>query len=531
MAADMIRKVCRLTDCREKPQQQIFIEEDFLVPDSKPDVERIVCADGRARLGEKEQAGGVLRVKGEISLDILYVPSSSGEDPAPLERMEVRTPFHHEEALEEEQTGQLFLSVSLAQLTCSLINERKLRVKAILALSAREYLSCEKTLFEGFQDEPLELLTKTVTYTDLDQQKQDLIQVKEEAAIREGMPEIGKILKYDGWAGETYRQLSSDKLILNGALYYHILYLSDEAQPAPVFFQGRVDFTQFIRLEPAQEIKQADVWMRVEDIRIVPRQDGDENMTLFEITADIATTVDTYCERTALLTLDAYHSQKALDLKYDQLVWSHRTGSAKTELTVRETVNIAPSGGEPLDQIVYLSADALGTGCEIGAEGSIMEGLLEFQVIYRCGEKEGLMNQGETGAPVIRSYRGEIPFRGMTELSGLTEEMEMQADFFVKEIGCEIVSDHQIELYARIDLNVSARERETQRFICSADVFEDLPVADENETRVVLYVVKEGEGVWDIGKRYRTPAAQIRAANALEPEEEPAAGSWLLLWC
>ena len=71
MAAEMIRDVLKLTNVKERPQLQIFIEEDFLVPDVKPDVGRVIAVDGEIKLGEKENFGGSLRLGGDFLLNVL----------------------------------------------------------------------------------------------------------------------------------------------------------------------------------------------------------------------------------------------------------------------------------------------------------------------------------------------------------------------------------------------------------------------------------------------------------------------------
>lgn len=571
MAADMIREMLRMTNINEKPQLQVFIEEDFLVPDIKPDLVRIVSVDGMARLGEKENFGGSLRVGGELTLNILYVPSAREEE-LPLEVMEVKTAFRHDEPFAD--TGaELEITPSIEHLDYSVINERKLRIKAILALNIREYQMAEKNLFTGFRNEPLEVLKETVEYTDLAQRKKDRIAVKEDARIRDGMPEIGRILKSDVSVGETYRQISADKAIISGAVYYHILYLSDAMQPEPVFFQGRIDFTQFFRLEGIEEkeITASDVQMLVEDVRILPKTDEDENTTIFDITADISTNLDVYCEKTAEITKDAYHSRKAVDIESEQIEYGIRKGSGNAEAAVKEMVGL-PVGAEPVAEVLYMAGNVFPAGAEIEQDRAVIEGVLEVEIIYRSGKESGFGGRAaasiddgyyedspsssfsENGSEVlderfepsagtaaggafgdgtesIRSFTEEIPFRTMVEIPGLEEGMEIRADFFVKRTTFEKVSDRQIEVFAEIAASVSAWQRESKNVIKSAAVFEDVPVGDENETRVVLYVARNGDSVWEIGKRYKTPAADIRMVNGLGEEEEPAAGRKMLIWC
>ena len=52
---------------------QITLEDDFNVPDSKPDVERMITEDGRIEIVETNLLNGKVIVKGVLHFEMLYI--------------------------------------------------------------------------------------------------------------------------------------------------------------------------------------------------------------------------------------------------------------------------------------------------------------------------------------------------------------------------------------------------------------------------------------------------------------------------
>ena len=57
---------------------QLTLDDDFNVPDSKPDAQSIVRESGRVQIKEKKFSTGRLHVRGSLEVEILYL-SEDGE--------------------------------------------------------------------------------------------------------------------------------------------------------------------------------------------------------------------------------------------------------------------------------------------------------------------------------------------------------------------------------------------------------------------------------------------------------------------
>src|SRR5699024_6285442 len=69
----------QVTNITEKPKTTITIEEDILVPDTKPDLKEILMIDGKIHLTNREidsisKSEDYINVSGDIDLQTLYIP-------------------------------------------------------------------------------------------------------------------------------------------------------------------------------------------------------------------------------------------------------------------------------------------------------------------------------------------------------------------------------------------------------------------------------------------------------------------------
>ena len=76
-----VYKPVQVTNITEKPKTVITIEEDILVPDTKPDLREILLIDGSVRLASREidrinKADDYIGLSGEVELQTLYVPEN-----------------------------------------------------------------------------------------------------------------------------------------------------------------------------------------------------------------------------------------------------------------------------------------------------------------------------------------------------------------------------------------------------------------------------------------------------------------------
>ena len=112
------------------------VDDDFNVPDAKPDVKMILRENGRIRVMEKKCNGGRLHIRGVLVTDVLYI----GEDNNRVFGMESELPFDEMIHMEQEDCSGISIRAELEDITATMIHSRKINVKALITVKT----SCEE---------------------------------------------------------------------------------------------------------------------------------------------------------------------------------------------------------------------------------------------------------------------------------------------------------------------------------------------------------------------------------------------------
>lgn len=86
---ELIKKRIRMCRLKKKIVSQITMDEDFIVPDVKPDMEKLVLEDGTVEMEEIQRLEERVRLRGKLVCRLLYYPAESGS----LQFMETELPF------------------------------------------------------------------------------------------------------------------------------------------------------------------------------------------------------------------------------------------------------------------------------------------------------------------------------------------------------------------------------------------------------------------------------------------------------
>ncbi len=499
-----------MTDIVRKPQIQVFIEEDILVPDTKPDMKDIVLMDGKVRVSDKGTDAGSLRVVGDLVLDILYTPEAlaNGVD-YPLVPMETRISFKNDtESL--SHTKELDMCPTVENIDYTIVNERKFKVKALITFNVKEYNDVEQQLFEGVKNEEVQLLKKKIRYTDLAERKCETAEIREDIHLREDMPDIAKILRTNVNIIENHRQIARDKAVINATASYNILYISAEEEPRPMYYQGKCEFTQFIKLADTENVPGTRVNFQVAKLHVSPKGHEEESCRSMELCINVDTSIELFKNHEREIITDVYHHLKDVNFDSNDVKFMYLQGVGNTDINLRETVTVASA-----ESIAYMEGRVYETGSSLDHGKNIFEGVLVASIV-------GIEN-GD-----VFKVKQEIPFRSYIELPGITKEMMAENEFCIKEINFEKLNNKQVEIHAVICAKTMVTKNETHTLIRSVDLVDpDKSLSDE--ASIVLYIAKKGDTIWKIAKKYRSTIDEICKINQLEQENELKSGEKILI--
>ena len=530
----------RLTDIRPVPKVRLFIEEDILVPDVKPDLASVLSMEGKARLSEREISPGAqgadsIKLSGELMISTLYLPDRADKEGS-IVAIESRIPFKETAAVRCEPYSEMIASAAIESMDYTVVNERKFRVRAAVAIRLKEYRALNLELFEGLKDEEVQMLSEKLRLTDVALRKTESMELSEELPMKDGADSIGKILCYDVNVAENHKQITAEKAVISGTVYVNAMYLakdegdydSEDGPEAPgaqpMLYQGKTEFTQFIKLDDdslpergSQNPAGSRVCFRVEKAELLPPRSEDGEASGFQLNMELETTLEVYKDLEKEIVTDVYHHIKEMRYDTQEISVMNLCGNGTAEASAREIINVPEKYG-PVDRVVFITGriNDVKTGIEAGK--SVTEGAVSLSMICMGGD----------GEKVPFSIKKDVPFRSAIDVPGIRSDMEADSDALLRELWFDKINNRQIEVNAGILVNTAVSCREKHPLIQNVS-FIETPEGDIGSPGIILYITREGDNVWRIAKKYRTTIENIKKINGIDDSGKLKPGTKLLI--
>ena len=202
-----------------------------------------------------------------------------------------------------------------------IINERKFRVKLTLLFTVRLFSEKELQFFEGLKDEELQMKEEKTCLTALALVKKDEVSLDEAFSGKDPALKPKYILKQNFSVVENYRQITTEKVVINGFVFCSLLYSAENSageESTTVLCQHnqRIEFTQFVPLEKENRSR---AWNSVrtafncDGMSAVIEQDEENGERAgFRVKGAVQTRVELYERRERTMITDAYHREKHL---------------------------------------------------------------------------------------------------------------------------------------------------------------------------------------------------------------------------
>ena len=152
---ELIKENIRVNEAVLYSSTQKMVEGDIIVPDTKPDILKILQVDAVSCITDKEVSDGSVAVKGRVDLKILYIPDSEKRC-----IKNIITSFEFEEEIANKRIDMedtAVINSSVERVEFSLINSRKLRIKSVVG-SEYEIIKIKPLEIAVDTDEELSLI-------------------------------------------------------------------------------------------------------------------------------------------------------------------------------------------------------------------------------------------------------------------------------------------------------------------------------------------------------------------------------------
>ncbi|MCM1134640.1 MAG: DUF3794 domain-containing protein [Clostridium sp.] len=499
------------TDCIKcKAQTQMTLEDDVIISDSRPDAAKLIMDRGNVTIEEIKVTDDHVGVKGKLNFHVLYLTEQAAPERGDVANMEGAIPFDEVVFMEGIRAGDnVNVNWELEDLSVNLINSRKLSVQSLVTL----FLSCEEihdeeTAVDLYSEEPIEFRKKSLDIAAMTIKKKDIFRIKEEVEIPGSFPNILTMIWSEIVPEAVEFKVLEDKIGVQGELRAFFLYRGEGEEGEICHYETTLPFAGSLDCPGAAEGMIPEIRFFAEDreVEVRPDFDGEERVITFEQCLDMDICI--YEEEKIDILADVYGVVKEVSVLEKNADFRKllSKSSGKTKLSGHFKCEDEKAA---MHKILHTASNLQISGQNVTEGGIELTGVVNMQIFYECSTEENRYG-------VIK---GTIPFSYVLEAEGITENCIYPVQAFVDQITVAIIDNVEVDvkcvLYFRSNVYLKWQEKIVEQVIVSEPDMEKM----EALPGIAVYMVKDGESLWDIGKRYYVPVSVIKQTNELTSDE------------
>lgn len=506
-------------------QSQITLDDDYNVPDYRPDIVKVLKEKGELHFDEAKAAAGAAWLKGRLVFRVLY---RSDQENGKISCLKGEIPFQEKLNMDGVQEYDVIqASGEIEDLTIGVIHSRKISVRAVILLKTEEPQEKEDELCVGIEaDDGCEKRYRNTNILQLLCMKRDQCRQKSEITLPSSKPNVQEIL----WKSLEIRNLDTkmgqDGVKLSGEVLISVLYQEEEETDRVQWYETVIPLDCGVECDAGTE---ADIIYKVKarpasmELEVKPDYDGEERVLVLELVMNLDIRV--WKEQEISMLEDVYSLKKEIIPVCTGVTLHHISVKNDSQCRLTEQMELAESQ-EKILQICSCEGTVHLESTELTEQGVRAEGILVTELLYITTDDQ----------MPIGSAREIYPFEQLIEIPQQTarternkpEELEAlerknklqtELDCRISQLSAVMLDQDHVEIKAVIGLDLLAFEQEQIDNI--TDMREEPLDMEQLQKRpgLVGYIAKDGDSLWSIAKENHTTVEDILRDNHRTDED------------
>ncbi|MBE7011850.1 MAG: DUF3794 domain-containing protein [Ruminococcaceae bacterium] len=499
MNFNLMKREIALKEIINTKYGQTKAECDLIVPDTKPDVARILQVCAKPVITQKTPQTDKVYVQGVVHLTVVYIPEGGG-----IKSIFSKLDFSYmADCAGVESSSHVFAEAELEEVDYQTLNSRKINIKCCIGIDIKVSRKISCAIPTGFEEND-EIMAKYKDYciSCVSAEEEQSFRFREKIEIPAGKPDICEIIKINAKCMTESVRYSDGKISVSGDIDLFVVYsdengcvvTTDEVLPFNETFEG-------INLPEGEIDSNFSVCDIVFDVYEEP--DGTRRCLNIDLLICGTFRVSEIAEICGID--DAFSTVSPVKISKTNYSTESITDKNTTQIAHKDTVLI-PDYLPSVFKVSDCSGEARITGISIENGRITVEGEILSNILYSSEDESSPLS----GMSHISSFCQTV------DSSCVTEDSICEAKVSLDHIGYNISGDKEIELRFIVSLTISLLKSETIEII--EDITEDSETEMKPCSPAVIYFAEEGESVWNIAKRYFVTPESIMAANNLESE-------------
>ena len=487
-----------------KKTDTIIIEEDFIVPDIKPDILNTISTNGNICVYKKEIIDGKIKIEGCINTYIIYLADDSNSNTRGL-----NTNVEFSKIIEFPSIKEGMIiddKLNLKNIECKVINGRKINIRAIVDVELKVISNEEVEFINEIENcKNVQILNETLELNSLLGRGTTRVYAKDTLVI-DDIDNLSEILNLDLKIINKELKISYNKVLIKADVCAKILYLTEDNRIAKV--EQIIPIMGFVDMQDISDDDICNVEFEVKNILIKPNS-IDEHSIYVEI--EIEVECEAYKNKTINLIQDLYSPNTNLVYNQKSIKAISQKKRIKDMYSIRENRFVEEIGNSKLYDVEVKPVILKQTNLN---DRVLIEGETKLNFIFNGKNTE------------IETKEISIPFNYSFDIPSITQNSEVEVEVSATLEDFTTMPDQNIDI--KIDLNFDINMNNLRKINVIDDITEE-EIKECDRNSLIIYFVKPGDTLWMIAKRFHSTVQNIINVNNIEDENKINIGEQLFI--
>lgn len=492
MEVDATRQTITVNKLISTKKEMVTIEGDMIVPDVKPDILNTIDTVGNVCIYKKEVLDGKVRFDGSINLNVIYLADTDNDFTRGLTNS---LDFTQVIDVDNCRAGmELRNNINIKDIECKVLNGRKINTKVVLEIEVYIYSNEEINILKEINNvEGVQTLNSNMQINNLVGSGCCKALGKDTVCL-EQEDNLAEILKTEVKVINNEMKVSYNKVLLKADACVKIMYLTENGDIKVVC--SNIPIMGFIDMPNVSENNILNCQYEIKNILVKPNSAEEHSIYVeveFEICCDASDSVEIESIQ------DMYCPNGNLKFKPKEVSTIMNKQINKNICNIRERISVPEISSNKIYD-VEIRPNINNTNILNGR--IVFEGELKLNFIFSSEANTRIDTKRYTLPFTFNIDNEQINSNKIvnTKINCAQDEFVITSDGM---IDCKVNLEFETEMYNNANMNI----------------IDEIEMSEEENNAnpsMVIYIVKEGDTLWNIAKKYKTTMEDIINVNNLE---------------
>ncbi len=502
---EIIKEDIHITECIADGSASTVADNDIIVPDTMPDMVRVLKTDINLRAVDKTVKNNCIIVSGSMEYKIMYAA-----DDGSIRIINHSSPFNQSiDAQNADDTMMCYVKSDITHIECNISNSRKVNIKAVIFtkynITQKSNVSAAAD-FDG--DTRLPYKSKKINAFNLEVCRECNVSAQDSFDLKEISDGIDEILKNNIDVSDCELKVVSNKAVARGKIKIETIYTRENEI---LTCEHELPFSEILEIEGL-----TNEMYTVSDFDVSNSSFECDDDGIMNIQININVLIRAYDETVYEVICDTYSPDYELDIQTKTLSLNEMVDTNSAQSVVKESfsadmpeiVKVYGISGKPFVETVTLN------GSKVDVSGSI-----DASVMYLSSEDDGR----------ICCEQKQVPFTTSLQISRNADGAFAECDVRLDSASYTVTSANTCDLRYVLHTDVRVMKSTSVNVITDIKLDEEKKIDKSSQPGIIVYFVQNGDKLWDIAKRYHTTECDISEINKLDDDAELKSGQQLII--